>query len=159
MSVRPFQPCLAPQWPSCPNSSCESSHRCQVPCLLPPWAAPLRAGPQRASTLSRSQPRTWLVLQSHGSLSALCSDAGHLCPPPCSSLSCGAPTTCLTSHMVVSSVSLCPLLQEMQPGSLGREDPLEEGMTTHSRILAWRIPWRLARIPWRQGHKELDSTE
>ena len=25
--------------------------------------------------------------------------------------------------------------------SLGWEDPLEEGMATHSRILAWRIPW------------------
>ena len=25
--------------------------------------------------------------------------------------------------------------------SLGREDPLEEGIATHSRILAWRIPW------------------
>ena len=25
--------------------------------------------------------------------------------------------------------------------SLGREDPLEEGMATHSNILAWRIPW------------------
>ena len=25
--------------------------------------------------------------------------------------------------------------------SLGREDPLEEGMATHSRILVWRIPW------------------
>ena len=25
--------------------------------------------------------------------------------------------------------------------SLGWEDPLEEGMTTHSSILAWRIPW------------------
>ena len=25
--------------------------------------------------------------------------------------------------------------------SLGREDPLEEGVATHSRILAWRIPW------------------
>jgi len=25
-------------------------------------------------------------------------------------------------------------------GSLGQEDPLEKGMTTHSRILAWRIP-------------------
>ena len=29
----------------------------------------------------------------------------------------------------------------MQVGSLGREDPLEEGMATHSSILAWRIPW------------------
>ena len=25
--------------------------------------------------------------------------------------------------------------------SLGREDPLEKGMATHSSILAWRIPW------------------
>ena len=25
--------------------------------------------------------------------------------------------------------------------SLGWEDPLEEDMATHSRILAWRIPW------------------
>ena len=24
---------------------------------------------------------------------------------------------------------------------LGGEDPLEEGMATHSSILAWRIPW------------------
>ena len=31
--------------------------------------------------------------------------------------------------------------QEMQVRSLGQEDPLEEGMATHSSILAWRIPW------------------
>ena len=30
---------------------------------------------------------------------------------------------------------------EMQVPSLGCEDPLEEGMATHSRILVWRIPW------------------
>ena len=30
---------------------------------------------------------------------------------------------------------------EMQVQSLGWEDPLEEGMATHSSILAWRIPW------------------
>ena len=29
----------------------------------------------------------------------------------------------------------------MQVQSLGQEDPLEEGMATHSSILAWRIPW------------------
>ena len=27
--------------------------------------------------------------------------------------------------------------------SLGWEDPLEEGKTTHSTILAWRIPWTI----------------
>ena len=31
--------------------------------------------------------------------------------------------------------------QEMQFQSLGQEDSLEEGMATHSSILAWRIPW------------------
>ena len=32
-------------------------------------------------------------------------------------------------------------MQKMQVQSLGWEDPLEEEMATHSRILAWRIPW------------------
>ena len=31
--------------------------------------------------------------------------------------------------------------QETQVQSLGQEDPLEEGMTTHYSILAWRTPW------------------
>ena len=37
-----------------------------------------------------------------------------------------------------------PAVQEIQETwvqSLGWENPLEEGMTTHSGILAWRIPW------------------
>ena len=37
-----------------------------------------------------------------------------------------------------------PALQEMQETrvrSLGREDPTEEGMATHSSILSWKIPW------------------
>ena len=34
-----------------------------------------------------------------------------------------------------------PAVQENWVQSLGREDPLEEGMATHSSILAWRIPW------------------
>ena len=32
-------------------------------------------------------------------------------------------------------------MQEIQVPSLAQEDPLEEGMTTYSSILAWRIPW------------------
>ena len=31
-------------------------------------------------------------------------------------------------------------MQEMRVQSLGQEDPLEEGMATHSGILAWKIP-------------------
>ena len=33
-----------------------------------------------------------------------------------------------------------PAMRETWVQSLGREDPLEEGMATHSSILAWRIP-------------------
>ena len=33
-----------------------------------------------------------------------------------------------------------PALRETWVPSLGSEDPLEEGMATHSSILAWRIP-------------------
>ena len=38
-------------------------------------------------------------------------------------------------------VKSLPTMQESQVRSLGWEDPLEEGMATHSSILAWRIPW------------------
>ena len=31
--------------------------------------------------------------------------------------------------------------QEMQVSSVDQDDPLEEGMATHSSVLAWRIPW------------------
>ena len=34
-----------------------------------------------------------------------------------------------------------PARQETQVRSLGQEYLLEEGMATHSSILAWRIPW------------------
>ena len=42
-----------------------------------------------------------------------------------------------------SAVRNPPAVQETQGtvGSLGGEDPLEEGMATHSSILAWRTPW------------------
>ena len=36
-----------------------------------------------------------------------------------------------------------PAMQETQVQSLGKEDPLEKGMTTHSNVLAWRIPWTM----------------
>ena len=38
-------------------------------------------------------------------------------------------------------VKSLPTVQESQVQFLGWEDPLEEGMATHSSILAWRIPW------------------
>ena len=40
-----------------------------------------------------------------------------------------------------SVVRNLPAIQETQVPSVGREDPLEKEMATHSSILAWRIPW------------------
>ena len=41
---------------------------------------------------------------------------------------------------VTQQVKNLPAVQEIRVLSLGQEDPLEEGMATHSSILAWRIP-------------------
>ena len=53
-----------------------------------------------------------------------------------------------------------PAVQETQVLSLGWEGPLEEGIATHSSILAWRVPWTEelgGYSPW--GCKESDMTE
>ena len=42
---------------------------------------------------------------------------------------------------VVRNLSAMQEIQKTWILSLGREDPLEEEMATHSSILAWRIPW------------------
>ena len=41
----------------------------------------------------------------------------------------------------VKSLPVMQKAQETQVPSLGREDPLEKGMASHSSILAWRLPW------------------
>ena len=52
----------------------------------------------------------------------------------------GKPTRYLES-LVAQRVKRLPAMQETRVRSLGREDPLEKEMATHSSILAWRIPW------------------
>ena len=42
---------------------------------------------------------------------------------------------------VVKNLSAIQEMQETWVQSLGQKDPLEEGMATHSSILAWRIAW------------------
>ena len=50
--------------------------------------------------------------------------------------------------------------QETYVGSLGWEDLLEEGMATHSGILAWQIPWTEEPDGLQSvDHKESDRTE
>ena len=53
---------------------------------------------------------------------------------------------------MVKNLPLVQEPEEMWVQSLGQEDPLEEGMATHSSILAWRIPWI-------DGRKESDMTK
>ena len=43
--------------------------------------------------------------------------------------------------LVAQTVKNLLAMWETRVLSLGQEDPLEEGMATHSSILAWRIPW------------------
>ena len=50
-----------------------------------------------------------------------------------------------TASLVAQLVKNPPAMQETWVRSLGREDPLEKGMATHSSLLAWRIPWTVAR--------------
>ena len=50
----------------------------------------------------------------------------------------------LTQHYtptLLRMIKNLPAMRETQVQSLGWEDPLENGMATHSNILAWRIPW------------------
>ena len=42
---------------------------------------------------------------------------------------------------MAQTVKSLPAVQETRVRSLGREDPLEKEMATHSSILAWKIPW------------------
>ena len=46
------------------------------------------------------------------------------------------------ASLVAQTVKNPPEMRETQVRSLGWEDPLEKEMTTHSSILAWRIPWK-----------------
>ena len=45
------------------------------------------------------------------------------------------------ASLVAQTIKNLPAVQETLIPFLGREDPLEKGMATHSSILAWRIPW------------------
>ena len=43
--------------------------------------------------------------------------------------------------LLAQTVKKLLVMRETRVLSLGQKDPLEEGMATHSSILAWRIPW------------------
>ena len=64
------------------------------------------------------------------------------------------------ASLVAQMVNNLPALRETWVRSLGRDDPLEEGMATHSSVLAWRIP--MDRGTWQatvHGVTESDTSE
>ena len=64
------------------------------------------------------------------------------------------------ASLVAQMVKNLPAMQQTWVRSLGWEDPLEEGMATHSSILAWRMP--MDRGAWWatvHGVAESDTTE
>ena len=76
------------------------------------------------------------------------SETGHLMP------------LCLyhRASLVAQMVKHLPAMWKTQVQLLGREDPLEKEMATHSSTFAWKIPWM--EEPGRPGgHKESDTTE
>ena len=51
------------------------------------------------------------------------------------------PVPARQASLVAQMLKNLPAVQKTWVWSLGWEDPLEEGMATHSSIFAWRIPW------------------
>ena len=47
----------------------------------------------------------------------------------------------ISSSLVAQMVKHLPAMWETQVRSLGRENPLEKEMATHSSTLVWKIPW------------------
>ena len=70
------------------------------------------------------------------------------------------PILSLGASLVAQMVKLLPTMRDTPVRSLGREDPLEKEMATHSSIHAWKIPWTEETggySPW--SLKESDTTE
>ena len=62
--------------------------------------------------------------------------------------------------VILHAVKNLPAMQGTQVWFLGQEDPLGKGMTTQSRVLAWRTQGQRSLVgysPW--SHKKLDKTE
>ena len=62
----------------------------------------------------------------------------------------GYPLQCSLVSLVAQLVKNPPAMWETCVPSLGWEDPLEKGKVTHSRVLAWRIPWTV----WSQSQTQ-----
>ena len=91
----------------------------------------------------------WLHMHVYTHRKFCCCLVAQLCPTVCHPMDCSPPGFSVHEILVDSGElsrwlsgkeSTCQCRRQWVQ-SLGREDPLEEGMATHSSILAWRIPW------------------
>ena len=65
----------------------------------------------------------------------------------------GYPLQYSWAFLVAQLIKNPPIMWETWIRSLGWNDPLKKGMTTHPSILAWRIPWTIQSIrSQRVGH-------
>ena len=117
----------------------------QVQLFATPWTAAHQASLSLTVSWSLLKPGNSTVKES----SCNAGDPG-LVPGPGRSPGegIGFPLQYSWAFLVAQMVKNLPALQETWVQSLGWEDPLEKGMATHSRILAWRIPMNRGESPW-----------
>ena len=144
--------------------------KCMLPQLLqlcPTLCNPINHSLPGSSVHGILQARILEWVAMPFSPAGVCAQSLQLCPTLCNPMDCSAPGSSVHGILqarilewVASSreegiqlitvraslgaqmVKDPPTMQETWARSLGREDPLEEGMATlHSSILAWRIPW------------------
>ena len=66
----------------------------------------------------------------------------------------------ISPALVAQRLKRLPAMPESRVRSLGREDPLEKEMATHSSTLVWRIHGRRSLVGYSpRGHKESDTTK
>ena len=94
-----------------------------------------RTGCLTESYLRRPGLSDFILLTS--SLSIVC-QCVYMCACACRHIS---QTKLKSEYMVAQRLKRLPPMRETWVRSLGRKDPLEKEMVTHSSILAWRMPW------------------
>ena len=103
-------------------------------CASPPQNDLLKSQPGQLLLIFRTPNRC-------GILQTLTPSSIWVSVPPSQDPLASAPSVFITQHSSAQTVKNLPAMWEIWVQSLGWEDPLEAGMATHSRILAWGIPW------------------
>ena len=93
------------------------------------------------NTMKMSLSKLWEVVMDREACHAAVSRVAKSSTQPSDWTELIRPSHPLGASLVAQNVKTPPAMQETWVRSLGQEDPLEKGMTTHSSILAWRIQW------------------